>query len=66
MREVPLFRMFFMSEVPLYSAGHTPAEKRPKVRNVQWFRGGLVFEAHRLLYHRLKDLSGPVTRVQKR
>ena len=19
--------------------------------NVQWFRGGLVFEAHRLLYH---------------
>ena len=20
-------------------------------RNVQWFRGGLVFEAHRLLYH---------------
>ena len=20
-------------------------------RNVQWFRGGLVFEAHRLVYH---------------
>ena len=20
-------------------------------QNVQWFRGGLVFEAHRLLYH---------------
>jgi len=20
-------------------------------RNVQWYRGGLVFEAHRLLYH---------------
>ena len=21
------------------------------LRNLQWFRGGLVFEAHRLLYH---------------
>jgi len=24
---------------------------QPLYRNVQWFRGGLVFEAHRLLYH---------------
>ena len=23
----------------------------PLYRNVQWFRGGLVFEAHRLVYH---------------
>jgi hypothetical protein len=34
--------------------------------NVQWFRGGLVFEAHRLLRHSLKDLQGPVTRVKKK
>ena len=32
-------RNFLMSEVPLYS------------RNVQRFQGGLVFKAHRLLYH---------------
>jgi len=31
MSEVPLYRLFLMSEVPLYSAGHTPAENRPKV-----------------------------------
>jgi len=31
---------------------------------MQWFRGGLVFEAHRLL--RLKDLLGTVTRVNKK
>jgi len=24
---------------------------QPLYRNVQWFRGGLVFEAHRLVYH---------------
>jgi len=44
------------------------------LQNVQWFRGGLAFEAHRLLYHsalislslRLKDLLGPVTGVKKR
>ena len=30
------------------------------------YRGGLVFKAHRLLYHSLKDLLGPVTRVKKK
>ena len=25
--------------------------EQPLYRNVQWFRGGLVFDAHRLLYH---------------
>jgi len=25
--------------------------EQPLYRNVQWFRGGLVFEAHSLLYH---------------
>ena len=30
-------------------------------QNVQWFRGGLVFKAHRLLYHSTRDL-----RVMKR
>jgi len=25
--------------------------EQPLDRNVQWFRGGLVFEAHRLVYH---------------
>ena len=25
--------------------------EQPRYRNVQWFRGGLVFEAHGLLYH---------------
>jgi len=28
-------------------------------RNVQWFRGGLVFEAHRLLYHSGRTLRCP-------
>ena len=27
------------------------AQAALEVGNVQWFRGGLVFEAHRLLYH---------------
>ena len=38
-------------------------------RNVQWFRGGFVFEAHQLFYHSasgFKDLVGPVTRVRKK
>ena len=26
-------------------------DRQPLCRNVQWFRGGLVFKAHRLLYH---------------
>ena len=30
-----------------------------------WYRGGLVFEAHRLSL-RLKDLLGPVTGVKKK
>ena len=40
----------------LYSDGHGE-EDQPRyrdqfhLRNVQWFRGGLVFGAHRLLYH---------------
>ena len=25
--------------------------EQPLYKNVQWFRGGLIFEAHRLLYH---------------
>jgi len=28
-----------------------PKPSKPRYRNVQWFRGGLVFKAHRLLYH---------------
>jgi len=41
---------------------------QPLYRNVQWFRGGPVFEAHTLvsLSLRLKDLLGPVTRVKKK
>ena len=27
------------------------SEEQPLHINVQWFQGGLVFEAHRLLYH---------------
>ena len=30
--------------------------KFPPFINVQWFRGGLVFEAHRLLYHSAEGL----------
>jgi len=53
-----------MSEVPLYRYMRVRACERlrsvqrarvvaqvPLYRNVQWFRGGLVFEAHTLLYH---------------
>ena len=28
-----------------------PLVEQPLHRNVLWYRGGLVFEAHRLLYH---------------
>jgi len=28
-----------------------PTPLHPQPYMVQWFRGGLVFEAHRLLYH---------------
>jgi len=31
-------------------------------RNVQWFRGGLVFKAHRLVYHSTLGLGGPASR----
>ena len=31
-------------------------EEQLLYRNVQWFRGGLVFQAHRLVYHRASDL----------
>ena len=30
---------------------HPPRRQRQGVRNVQWFRGGLVLEVDRLLYH---------------
>ena len=53
----------------LYQANLLEETALIKQLNVQWFRGGLVFEAHRLLYHsalRLKDLLGPVTRVKKK
>jgi len=36
---------------------HPPARRRTTLQTVQWFRGGLVCEAH--------DLLGPVTRVKK-
>jgi len=47
--------------------GRPPGRRRPPpqergrlnqllCRNVQWFRGGLVFKAHRRLYH--SDLAG--------
>jgi len=55
--------VFCMSEVPLYTPS-LPSEKQRLCRhpalgrvrtaasiNVLWLRGGLVFEAHRLLYH---------------
>ena len=32
-------------------------QEQPLDRNGQWFRGGLVFEAHRLLYHSAYGLS---------
>ena len=34
---------------PAANSNQVPAQ--PLHRNVQWCRGGLVFEAHRLLYH---------------
>ena len=40
-------------------------EVRALYSNVQWFRAGLVFEAHRLSL-RLKGLLGLVTRVKKK
>ena len=51
-----------------------PRERGRRLReeaNVRWegYRGGLVFEAHRLfvsLNLRLKDLLGPATRVKKK
>jgi len=45
-----------------------PQTLQPLDRNVQWFRGGLVFEAQTLvsLSLRLKDHLGPVTRVKKK
>jgi len=33
------------------SAGDGGQKSMPAIQNVQWFRGGLVSEAHRLLYH---------------
>ena len=33
-------------------------------RNVEWFRGGLVFKAHRLLYH--STLGSRVLRKKKK
>ena len=33
------------------SAHESHGLEQPLYRNMQWFRGGLVFEAHRLLYH---------------
>jgi len=43
-------------EHPLAGAVHLSRHKRPEIRtttyrNVQRFRGGLVFKAHRLLHH---------------
>ena len=35
---------------------HLPKEEQLLDRNVQWFRGGLVFKAHRLVYHSTLDL----------
>ena len=34
----------------------TAAEQLPR-RNVKWFRDGLLFKAHRLLYHSTLDLK---------
>ena len=45
----------FHSELPLQQSGVMPAmssiQEQLLHRNVQRFRGGLVFKAHRLLYH---------------
>jgi len=32
-------------------ARHVVRHAQPLYRNVQWFRGGLLFEAHRLVHH---------------
>ena len=34
-----------------YTVGIGPKEEQLLYRNVQWFRGGLVFKADRLLHH---------------
>ena len=34
-----------------YTGGIGPKEEQLLYRNVQWFQGGLVFKAHRRLYH---------------
>jgi len=45
---------------------HAPPSLETHAIASSWFRGGLVFEAHRLYSLRLKDLLGPVTRVKKK
>ena len=60
-----------MSEVPLYGRGANSELFGPKtfvrqrcgrnrwaMRNVQWFRGGLVFKAHEHMYHSTLGLRG--------
>ena len=52
--------------VPIRSSHYVSGLSQARVYGfVQWFRGGLVFQALVLLSLRLKDLLGPVTRVKK-
>ena len=53
-------RQFAKSEYIYVSAieQHGPHKEQPLYRNVQRFREGLVFEAHRLLYHSTLGLRG--------
>ena len=43
--------------------GHVPMQGGDRRRNVKWFRGGLIFKAHRLLYH--STLGSRVTKKKK-
>ena len=55
-REMDTRRVAALGPVPAHGASAFGTalnliEEQPLYINVQWFRGGLVFEAHRLLYH---------------
>ena len=48
----------------VWGAGAHPRHRGRQHRDVDWFRGGLVFKAHRLLYH--STLGSRVIKRKKR
>ena len=51
------FLNFAKSEIPQVGSGQVLPDHTADYRNVQWFRGGLVFKVHRLLYHSTLGLT---------